>query len=95
MENQKSRKPRGKENPLQTANSIVLEQTSLDLGLPLDLVTEVVKAQAEFTAFKIREGMFEGVMWPRLGKIKIKVSKVHNVNKYRGLEDVIKNTETR
>lgn len=76
------------------ANDHVLEETSLELAVPIDLVKEVVLAQSEFTATKIREGGFEGVMWPFFGKIRVKVSKVHMYHKVLGDSNINKNTQT-
>lgn len=76
------------------ANDLVIEETSLDLGLPKHAVQEVVAAQAEFTAQKIREGGFEGTMWPLFGKIIVKTAKVHKINDIVGGSEIRKNTST-
>lgn len=76
------------------ANDLVIEETSLDLGLSRQAVQEVVSAQAEFTAQKIREGGFEGTMWPLFGKIIVKTGTVHKLHEIIGGSEIRKNTST-
>lgn len=78
----------------QAINELVLEETALELALPKHLVKEVVSAQSEFTTEKIREGGFDGVMWPLFGKIRVKVSRVHYFHEHVGTKDIKKNTIT-
>lgn len=75
------------------ANDLVIEETSLELAIPKHLVKEVVSAQAEFTIDRIREGGFEGVSLPGLGKIKVKVSKLEFITNLIGSENIRKNTQ--
>lgn len=82
-----------KKPQLPTANADVLEETSLELGLPIHLVKEVVQAQSDFTVDTIRRGEFQGVLWPLFGKIKVKVSKVHVLHERLGGREIKKNTE--
>jgi hypothetical protein len=74
------------------SNEDVVEETSLELVISKLLVREVVSAQSEFTAERIREGGFEGVMWPLFGKIRVKVTKVHQIHDLVGNQNIKKNT---
>lgn len=81
-----------KVHQLPSANDLVIEETSLELALPKNLVKEVVNAQSEFTAEMIRTGAFEGVIWPKFGKVRVKIGKVHQYVEARSTEEVRKNT---
>lgn len=82
------------QQPQPPVNDYIIEETALDLALPKHLVKEVVQAQSEFTVERIREGGFEGVMWPLFGKLKVKVSKVHQLHDLVGSTEIKKNTKT-
>lgn len=85
-----------KSQPLrETVNDIIIEETALDVGVSKALAYEVVSCQDDFIAYKIREGGFEGILIPRLGKIKIKPTRVHAVQEAIATADIKKNTEIR
>lgn len=66
-------------------NEELYEETAEELGVEVELVREVVSANAEFTAKVIHQGAFESVIYPFLGKIKAKLRGVQkasgNVNR--------------
>ena len=61
-------------------NQELLQRVSLETGISLDTVESVAGFQGEFTAGIIKEGLFEGVMWPYLGKIAAPIEKVQKKN---------------
>lgn len=78
-----------------SANEDVLEETMLELAVPKHLIREVVNVQSEYTAERIREGGFEGVLWPLFGKVKVKVAKVRTITEMVGNQNIKKNTQIR
>lgn len=76
-----------------SVNEEVLELVSLELAIPKDKVKEVVKVQSDYTVEKIKEGGFDGVLWPLFGKVKVKIRKVHKYHEVLGGTEVRKNTE--
>lgn len=79
--------------PQQSANEEVLELVSLELAIPKHLVKEVVNVQSEYSAEKIKEGGFEGILWPLFGKLRIKVAKVYQEHNSKGSVAVRRNTQ--
>jgi hypothetical protein len=61
-------------------NQELQQRVSLETGIPLDIVKSVTEFQGTYTAKVIKEGMFESVQWPYLGKIVAPVKKVQNMN---------------
>lgn len=83
-----------KSQPSVQINDLIIEETALELALSKALVKEVVSAQSDFTIERIREGGFEGTMWPLFGKIMVKVSKVKFLHDLLGKSDIKKNTSS-
>lgn len=87
------RKPKEK---VQTCNHLVSEEVALKLGLhpikDIALIDEVVSAQVDFTVERIREGSFDGVLWPLMGKFQVKKENVHLSHHRREANDIRKNT---
>lgn len=69
-----------KKTPLQTSNEYILERVSLEFGLPIQLIREVVQTQSAFTRLTIKEGGMDGILWPVFGKIRVKAKKVHAIH---------------
>jgi len=77
-----------------TANDVILEETSLALCMPKNLVKEVVDAQSAFTSERMAEGALEGVLWPAFCKIRVKASRVYQAHLKTGNSNIKKNTLT-
>lgn len=91
-------KPKRKKQQLPqqpASNEDVIEETSLELAIPKHIVREVVSAQSEYTVERVREGGFEGVCWPLFGKVRVKVTRVHQIHELVGNQDIKKNTVIR
>lgn len=61
-------------------NEQLYEETAEELGIDIELVKEVVSANAEFTARVIHQGAFESVIYPFLGKVKAKLRGVQKAS---------------
>lgn len=85
-----------KHKKTETCNHLVIEEVALKLGLhpvkDVGLISEVVSAQADFTAEKIREGGFDGVLWPLFGKVQIKKENVYLSHRRRDEAEIRKHT---
>ncbi len=60
----------------EVANNYIIEQTALALGLPISLVKEVIKIQPEYTVHVMRQGSLDYVIWPALGRFRVKPATV-------------------
>lgn len=61
-------------------NQELQQRVSLETGIPLDTIKEVTEYQGKYTSKTIKEGLFESVMWPFLGKIIAPIKKVQDMN---------------
>ena len=77
----------------ESANDNVIEATSLELAIPRHLVEEVVNVQSKYVAERIKEGGFEGVLLPRLAKIRVKAAKVYHIHNLVGTTEIKKHTK--
>lgn len=66
-------------------NPIILREVSQELGLPLDVVKEIVNSQAEFTKVVIESSTFDSVRWPYLGVFKSKPKEVQMISHLLGM----------
>jgi nucleoid DNA-binding protein len=66
------------------ANEDILEEVAEELGLPPDLVREVVDSQFSYTGRVIKMGNFENIIIPYLGKFKPNIRRISKAMENKG-----------
>lgn len=66
-------------------NPIVIKDTALELGLPIQDVKNIIWCQAEFTKEIMESNTFDSVRWPFFGIFKSKPKEVQMINHLRGM----------
>jgi hypothetical protein len=68
-------------------NGELYEEVAQELGISEELVIEVAQAQSLLTKKIIKAGFFEQVLYPYLGKFKIKTKLVQTIEHMKGFTD--------
>lgn len=66
--------------PTVYANERIIEEVAQELGLSKAQVQDIVSSQFEFTARIMRQNTMEGIIYPYLGKIKVKPERIFGMH---------------
>jgi len=63
-------------NQIQKCNEDIISVVAVELALPDKLIREVVQAQSAFTKQIMNENALESVLWPKFGRVRVKVKRL-------------------
>ena len=66
-------------------NTLILKEVAAELGLPIEVVKEIVSVQTEYTKQTIEQGTYDSIRWPYLGIFKSKPKEVMMLNHLAGM----------
>lgn len=61
---------------VQKCNEDIISVVAVELALPDKLIREVVQAQSAFTKQIMNENALESVLWPKFGRVRVKVKRL-------------------